>query len=581
MASRLRKKAEGWGGRIRFGENLGRDEWIALDVPHDQEPQAKDRLARLQAMAKRLSEVGKHAEARVILEEAGATRAERGFRALEAMVEALSPEPAARKKVVTFRSVVQDLCDGTLHELHPDDIRYRTEQGRNARRTQLACFFPVLGDKTFDAITRDDVDEAKRLIPKGIKQNVRMRYCRELSYVMRIALEPLRLCEHVPHVSVPKQTDTDQFQLFYPDEDEQLLAAVGITFEERFLYAWLDRHGGRISEVLQYTWEALDLERGKIRVAKAWTKTKKARYWDLEPDVLEALRLRRLQIPDAVLVFVPPAGKAFTRMTVYHQLHPNLKAAGLTRPELYETPEGERPFTTHDFRASFVTLARALGFPDRWIMDRSGHESVKVLEKYDRGVRHARKQGLHWWAPMAIALGMKGASELSTAGHDASHDSGQARANVVQMPSKTPLLTNRCDLPWDDSHPVNPAQAVTYTPSIPPEGPLGPAGFSTSGQRAAGAETAGAGGSTAAGAPILHASDSPVEQALAAALPETAEDAALRALVFAVEEATKVQRWDVVLACTAELARRQLHRTAPAVSSLDAARRKRDGEGSK
>src|SRR3972149_7279049 len=104
MASRLRKKTKGWGARVRFGELLGRDEWIHLDLPHDQEAVALDRLARLGVMARRLAELGKHIEARAFLEAAGAQRSERGFAAIETRgAEEMVPESAPQTTPMTFR----------------------------------------------------------------------------------------------------------------------------------------------------------------------------------------------------------------------------------------------------------------------------------------------------------------------------------------------------------------------------------------------------------------------------------------------------------------------------------------------
>lgn len=540
MGTRLRQKKQGWGARVRFGEDLGRDEWIALDLPHDQEPLARDRLHRLQVMGKRLSLIGKHAEARLILEEAGATASERGFRAIEQMVEKMSPERTAQPTPKTFRQVVQELCDGALHELYPDEIKRRTKKGSDTRRQQLSTFFPVLGDKCFADITRDDILEAKRLIPKDSKQSTRIRYLRELSYVLKRAVEPLGLCESVPVVGIPADSDDDVFQLIYPDEEEQVAGCLDVTFEERFLYAYLARNGPRITETLQVTWDHCDLERGVMKIAKAWTKTKRARYWDLEPDVLEALRLRRKQIPDSDLIFIPPAGRKFSVQTIWHWLGKNLRTAQLTRPDLFSTLEGERPFTTHDWRASFVTIARAIGMPDRWIRDRSGHESADILEDYDRGVRHARSQGLTWWAPMAVALKMQGAKEHSRLGRSL----GSSGPKLVQSWSKTPKPTRknaemsfRGENAPPSSDQVNARNSTSAESSFPPSGGFGPAQMSTLGQSQ--------GGISADQLQRLH------------------------------DLAARAKQWDLVAALGLELEARS-QAEAPNVSSLVAARARRD-----
>lgn len=52
-------------------------------------------------------------------------------------------------------------------------------------------------------------------------------------------------------------------------------------------------------------------------------------------------------------------------------------------------------------------------------------------------------------------------------------------------------------------------------------------------------------------------------------------------LAFALQAATKAERWDVVLAVTAELRERRLARVAPEVQSLEAARKRRDEGGGK
>jgi integrase len=578
MASRLRKKAQGWGARIRFGEKLARDEWIHLDVPHEEELLARDRLVRLQVMAKRLADIGQHDDARAYLEEAGKTRHERGFRAIEVMVEEMAPPSLALGPPKTFRQVVQDLCDGTLCELYPEDVIYRTKAGRDARRTKLATFFPVLGDKTFDQITQDDIDKAKQLIPRernpehpdGIRRNTRVVYCRELRYVVNeLAVEVMRLCEHTPRVKVPKSERSDVPQVLHPDEEALVAGAVvAISLEERFLYAWLARNGTRISETLQYTWECIDLDKGTIRVRKEWTKTGESRFWMLEPDVLEALRLRRRMIPDAVLVFVPPPLRVLTRGTVQQQLHPNLRKAGLDRQELFEPPDGERPISPHAFRGSFVTLCRALGLPDRWIMDRTGHESVKEFEKYDRGMRHARAQALEWWAPMALALRMPGANAMLP-GLEVLKRLGpnpvQSWAKAYQTPRKPPIRTFRCEKVPDASNPFSTGTDGVEDPSIPPVDPLGPAQISISGQRSQSTQ---------------NVPPEPPGLAVGSASPQLDE----HELALMHELASGQKKWALAAKLAQSLEAIRLSKEAaapPNVASLDDARRRRDEGGGK
>lgn len=472
MTSRLRKnkRKPGFSVKLRFGEKLSRDEWFFLDV--EQEPQAEDRLKRLQRMAKLLSELCDGNRARLYLEEAAAERHERGFAAIEKRVEGLSPVAAPEKAPMTFRKVVNLLTSGELHDLYPDDVKFKSAPSLDNTRTQLAVFLPALGDKTFDAITKAHINEAKLLIPKDLETSTRIRYLRELRRVMRLAIHPLELVEQTPVVTIPLPPARKLYTFVYPIEEALVLRAVEIPFEIRFLYAFLSRNGGRITETLQYRWDHIDLDSGVIHVDAEWTKMKKARYWDLAPDVLEALQLRRKQIPDAELVFVPPPGmKKLTRRYILSRLLNDLQLAGLTRRELFVTTSGARRLRVHDWgRASFVTVARACGMSDRWIMDRSGHESALEFEKYDRGIRHVQERNLGYFAPMSAALGMVAVP-------------GQVRAKPPKTSTKEQILSIPYGVPPYPPPPVNPANLGGRLPLMAGNAPFGPAGFPGSGQR--------------------------------------------------------------------------------------------------
>lgn len=585
MASRLRKKAAGWGARIRFGEKLARDEWIALDVPHDQEAVAQDRLGRLQAMAKLLSVVGSHDNARDYLEEAGASRHEGGFRAIEKMVADLAPHSLARPEPVTFRQVVQRLCDGELHERYPEKVNERTKQGNDGRRARLAIFFPVLGDKTFDEITLEDIENARLLIPRersrqhpeGIGRNTRVIYCRDLRFVVNeLAVKVLRLTESTPLVEVPKQEAKSKArlkQVLYPEEEAVLLGAtIAISFEERFLYAWLTRNMTRITETLQYIWDAFDLTRGIIRVRAEWTKTGVARTWPLEPDVLEALRLRYADlvranggkpIPGDTLVFQPPPCRVFTRGTVHQHLHDNAKAAGLVRPELFNPPAGERQLTTHNFRDGGITRCRAIGVPDRWTMDRTGHKTVKEFEGYDQATRQVRDQVFEWWAPMAVALRMPGAKVFATGSELAKRlgpNWGQVWAKVYETPGKVASRTNRCEMAPEPSNAFNSGIGEVENPSIAPVDPLGPAQISISGQRSQDAQVA-----------------PPEPLGLTVGGAQELSEATLRRLF---DLATRAKDWDAVGELAPQLKAAE-GRRAPNVTDIADARKRRDENGAK
>ena len=65
-------------------------------------------------------------------------------------------------------------------------------------------------------------------------------------------------------------------------------------------------------------------------------------------------------------------------------LQADLKAAGVMRPELFESTAKSRALRAHDARASFVTWAKIAGKNDGWITSRTGHLDLKMVARYTR-----------------------------------------------------------------------------------------------------------------------------------------------------------------------------------------------------
>jgi hypothetical protein len=60
----------------------------------------------------------------------------------------------------------------------------------------------------------------------------------------------------------------------------------------------------------------------------------------------------------------------------------------------------------HDLRATFVTLALAVGRSEAWVADRIGHRSSVMINRYRRAARTAQELGLGELLPLAEALGL-------------------------------------------------------------------------------------------------------------------------------------------------------------------------------
>jgi len=552
---RLRKKAVGWGVRLRYGQGL--DEWFSLiAVSHDDEPLAKARLARLQAMANRLKAAGRHAEARVVLEEAAAAKSETAFRAVEAAVAQLTegaPEPAApRTKAVTFRDVVEQWTSGKLAERFPDEVATKIQASRDADLAILSTFYPALGHRPIAEITSEEAEKAKQLIPASLEHSTRRNYTARLRFIFKLAEQPLKLIEHSPIGSkfVARRRARHSFAFIYPEEEARLLACTGIPFEYRWLYGWLARNGSRISETLRLTWQHISLESGTVRLEASWTKTKRARLWRVDADVLIALqrRWRDEGEPVDALVFPGPAGRRLTRKTVRQRFRRDLERAEVKRAELHARTEDSRPLRVHDLRASFVTLALANGWTEQQVMDRSGHETSVQLAVYRRHARHAAELSLGWFHDLHDAL-----PELRESGQSL----GQWVPKAYVLRDSAQFISNRQD-------PTSaPADAGKQLPSSSPDragSADGPAEIASAGQGLAQPEKVPEAVAVAVSATV----DSPVEQALAAALTA----------------AMGREQWDLAQSIVNEIGERRRARTAPSVPILaDARAKKRDGEG--
>jgi integrase len=174
-------------------------------------------------------------------------------------------------------------------------------------------------------------------------------------------------------------------------------------------YAFLHREGTRRSEAGAMTWSDFDLLRGVVVLGE--NKTNDPRAWALSPGVAEALHAwRELRarngedVGDDASVFVDEEGKPISgRMADQYREH--LRAAGITRPVLFERSKSRQCVRLHDTRATFVTVSLANGKSEAWVQDRTGHKSSTMIAKYRRAARMAAEVGMGPFVRMDVAVG--------------------------------------------------------------------------------------------------------------------------------------------------------------------------------
>jgi integrase len=104
-------------------------------------------------------------------------------------------------------------------------------------------------------------------------------------------------------------------------------------------------------------------------------KTDEPRSWALDAGVAAALRKVQEIFGAAEIAAI------MTEMAELRgdQLRDDLKAIGITRPELFEKNQQRDPVTVHSLRATFVTLALAAGKSETWVSGRTGHKSSLMI----------------------------------------------------------------------------------------------------------------------------------------------------------------------------------------------------------
>lgn len=523
---KVTKRPGGWEVRLRYGAGQ-RDRFL---IKVESELIAEDRAVRLQAMAARLANAGRHADAKALLTEAAGLHSGAEFRKLERAVSELTPldvVPSSGPR--TYGEVLRLWIEGELHHRYPDDVKALKPNTLGPRLYMAAAIDRVLGHLAITSVTEEHAEAAKVELTRGLGQGSRRQYALMIRRVMTLAEHPLRLIERNPIRSkfVPPQGQGSVFGWLYPSEDEQLMRCSSIPVDDRLIYGVLIREGMRLSEALKLLWGDLDLERGTLTLDE--NKTNQPRAWVLGDDVAAALRAYRGNATDDDVVFPmfnDSAGAA-------SRFRAHLWEALVRRKQLHTKTGARRPIRIHDLRASFITMAFAVGRTEAWITTRTGHTSSRVLHGYHRMALTASElpaQDQGWFGPLHSLLGLR---------DPLAHRVGQGVGASARSAKKTAIPSSTASTPDNTEVAENPDVSGAGKPEPAPTGPAEIQGVGQSG--------------------------SPAEQALA----------------FALEEATKAKRWDVVLELSRQLEARRLERAAPVpgVASLADARKKRD-EGS-
>lgn len=156
---------------------------------------------------------------------------------------------------------------------------------------------------------------------------------------------------------------------------------------------------------LEWSNLTLDLPGGGGHIDLDTTKNGRGGNWPLDPGTAEALRRWQRTCPSGRWVFPAEALPRYRRrraglpLSADHagrKLREALTLAGQERPKLFQRDVNRIPIRAHDLRATFVTLAVALGKTEDWVTCRTGHSSSIMLARYRREAQTIREHDLGW-----------------------------------------------------------------------------------------------------------------------------------------------------------------------------------------
>jgi len=370
--------------------------------------EARARCRALASMAARLRRAGHIGEIEKVLTMGAKARAGRPWTAVCAATDALCAGETQElgPQVPTFEQFSRRWTDGELAKTYPDHVA--AKDSAPDERFLRKYVYPLVDGIRIDEFGLDDADRIMSSVPDTLSSSTRRQITQVIRRVLGLAVYPARHIKENP-IPLPKVRHTKAFTHLYPDEDRVLLADQGgaVPLIRRLFFGVLAREGLRRDELARIRWRDLDLGRGQIVLDE--NKTDDPRSWALDPAVARALRAWKLLFPPDVemddLVFREPGGgRPLYTLHLADELRHDLKAAGVTRPALFERSAVRRPLRVHDLRATFVTVSLANGKTETWVADRTGHRSSAMINRYRRAARTWAELALGPLAPLDEAI---------------------------------------------------------------------------------------------------------------------------------------------------------------------------------
>ncbi|MEM4721767.1 MAG: tyrosine-type recombinase/integrase [Candidatus Methanomethylicaceae archaeon] len=226
-----------------------------------------------------------------------------------------------------------------------------------------------LGDYTLTEITPRIVNEFKvRRLSEGVKPATVNRELAVMKKAFNLALKEWEWVRENPvvRVSMEKEDNKRDRWLTY-EEEEKVLSACPSWLRELVVFSL--NTGFRLSEVLNLTWEGVDLFRRTITVFK--TKNKENRTIPMSATVFEMLKEKaKVRSVRTSLVFYNESHSPYLKTSVDHAFKKVLNRVGI------------KNFRFHDLRHTFATRLIQAGVDFYKVQKLLGHKSPQMTMRY-------------------------------------------------------------------------------------------------------------------------------------------------------------------------------------------------------
>lgn len=321
-------------------------------------------------------------------------------KAVEATVSGAARAGAGRD--ITFWQWAQRWTSGELSKTYPDHVPVKDWDDDESR---LRLYInPHVRDVPIHAFTVAHGDQVMAKLPLTNAAS-RRHIAQVMRRVLSLAVYPGKLIAANPlpvHWMPRLSKRRRQYACLWPEEEATLLGHEATPLAFRLLVGVLNREGMRLAEALDSEWWQWNLDVGTFNATK--TKTCDPRFWALRPDVARAMRAWHKLHPEIAKPFAEVLTWCPDRTQLAGRLRAALKAAGVTRHELFHSTETSGKLRAHDLRATFVTMSLAEGKGDTWIRDRTAHKSTSMLDRYRRAARQVAELELGRLELLDLAL---------------------------------------------------------------------------------------------------------------------------------------------------------------------------------